>query len=171
MARECRGGMGGRAKVAGPSTPPRTVRSSPITTTPRSATMTQTHPHRATRPRGVLMPIGGHEDKSGQTDILSRFVELAGGKKARIVIIPTASTEPETGKRYPPVFRKLGVADAQLLEVPDRHYANSDEALATLREATGIFISGGDQTRLVEYLGGTLLAECIRARYDAGVVV
>jgi len=101
------------------------------------------------------MPIGGHEDKSGQTDILSRFVELAGGKKARIVIIPTASTEPETGKRYPPVFRKLGVADAQLLEVPDRHYANSDEALATLREATGIFISGGDQTRLVEYLGGT----------------
>jgi cyanophycinase len=126
---------------------------------------------RASRPRGVLMPIGGHDDKTGDQPILTKFVELAGGDKARVVVIPTASTEPSTGKRYEPVFRKLGVADVRLLDVPDRDYANGEEALKALEAATGIFISGGDQTRLVECLGGTRLAEHIRERYDDGVVV
>jgi cyanophycinase len=133
--------------------------------------MTNKQGRHAVRPRGVLIPIGGHEDKTSDTPILTKFVELAGGEKARIVVIPTASTEPQTAKRYEPVFRKLGVAAVTILDIPDREYANSDEALEVIRQATGIFISGGDQTRLVEYLGGTLVAECVRERYADGLVV
>lgn len=130
--------------------------------------MAKTTPHG----RGVLMPIGGHEDKTGDRAILARFVELAGGDAARIAIIPTASTDRETGERYEPIFRDLGAAEATVLDFPDRAAANGDdEALAYLAGATGVFISGGDQTRLVEILAGTRAAECVRHRHLSGVAV
>ena len=44
--------------------------------------------------RGYLMPIGGAEDKGRNPRILSRFVEICGGEKARLMIIPTASQLP-----------------------------------------------------------------------------
>jgi cyanophycinase len=123
------------------------------------------------RPRGVLMPIGGREDKADNPVILSRFVALAGGSAARVVVIPTASEYEGTGPLYEGVFRDLGVRRATVLHLPHRDFANSDKALAPLRSATGVFISGGDQVRLVEFIGGTRLADCIRERYAAGIVV
>ena len=41
--------------------------------------------------RGYIIPIGGAEEKIRNRAILRRFVELCGGAKARIAIIPTAS--------------------------------------------------------------------------------
>ena len=59
--------------------------------------------------QGPVMPIGGAEDKSPGSDVLERFVALAGGEQARIAIIPTASEEAEeAGKRYVKGFRKDG---------------------------------------------------------------
>ena len=63
--------------------------------------------------QGPVMPIGGAEDKDdvGDSDpsILTRFVELASGKRAHIVVIPTASGSPEeSGQRYVEVFGRLG---------------------------------------------------------------
>jgi cyanophycinase len=118
------------------------------------------------------MPIGGAEDKSPGSDILERFIALAGGEQARIAIIPTASEEAQkAGERYVKVFRKLGVAEADWLRVERREDANAEPALDLLRKATGIFITGGDQARLVAQLAGTLVMECIRLRNAEGVVV
>ena len=50
--------------------------------------------------RGTIVPVGGAEDKDGAAGILRRFLELAGGKKARVAIIPTASSLADTGRRY-----------------------------------------------------------------------
>src|SRR5205085_444444 len=97
--------------------------------------------------------------------ILTRFVALAGGGAARIVIIPTASEYEGTGPLYETVFRDLGARRVSVLDVPHRDFANSDRALVSVRTATAIFLSGGNQVRLVEYIGGTRLAECIRERY------
>src|SRR3954449_9856579 len=41
--------------------------------------------------QGPVMPIGGAEEKSPGSDVLERFIELAGGERARIAIVPTAS--------------------------------------------------------------------------------
>jgi cyanophycinase len=118
------------------------------------------------------MPIGGAEDKSPGSDVLERFVALADGSRARIAIIPTASEEPqEAGERYVKVFRKLGVAEADWLRVETREDANAEPALDLLRNASGIYITGGDQARLVALLAGTLVMECIRLRNAEGVVV
>ena len=122
--------------------------------------------------QGPVMPIGGAEDKDPGSDVLERFMELAGGNRARIAIIPTASEEAqEAGERYIKVFRKLGAAEADWLRVEKRDDANSEAALELLRNATGIFITGGDQARLVALLAGTLVMECIRDRNAHGVVV
>jgi cyanophycinase len=123
--------------------------------------------------QGPVMPIGGAEEKDGYGEtILNRFVELAGGASARIAIIPTASEEPEeSGKRYIEVFRQLGVKNVDWLRVAERDDANSDEALGLLMNATGIFITGGDQGRLVSHLAGTRAMECIRQRNASGVIV
>jgi len=122
--------------------------------------------------QGPVMPIGGAEDKDPGSDVLERFMELAGGNQARIAIIPTASEEAqEAGERYIKVFRKLGAAEADWLRVEKRDDANSEAALELLRNATGIFITGGDQARLVALLAGTLVMECIRDRNAHGVVV
>jgi cyanophycinase len=120
------------------------------------------------------MPIGGAEDKDGDGDeeILLRFLDLAGGDGARIAIIPTASEEPEeAGQRYVEIFRKLGAKEVDWLRVTEREDANSDDALQLLEDATGIFITGGDQGRLVTLLAGTRAMECIRERNANGVIV
>ena len=122
--------------------------------------------------QGPVMPIGGAEDKGRGSEILQRFVALAGDGGARIAIVPTASeSAEEAGERYVGVFRELGVAEADWVRIGGRSDANSEEALRLLGEATGIFITGGDQARLVALMAGTLAMECIRQRNADGVVV
>ncbi|MDP9368310.1 MAG: cyanophycinase [Chloroflexota bacterium] len=123
--------------------------------------------------QGPVMPIGGAEDKDGDGDeaILQRFVELAGGKQARIVVIPTASETPdEMGQQYVEVFGTLGAKTLEVLEIRERQDANAGPALEVLSRASGIFITGGAQSRLVTFLAGTEAMECIRRRNAEGVV-
>ena len=122
--------------------------------------------------QGPVMPIGGAEETEPGGEILERFIELAGGKKARIAIIPTASDDPQrSGEGYATLFREMGAKEADWLRVERREDANAEEALSLLREATGIYITGGDQARLVRLLVGTLVMECIRMRNADGVIV
>ncbi|MDP9362626.1 MAG: cyanophycinase [Chloroflexota bacterium] len=122
--------------------------------------------------QGPVMPIGGAEDKRAGGEILERFVDLAGGKDARIAIVPTASEEAaESGEQYIKVFRELGAGEADWLRIEQRPDASGEAALRLLGEATGIFITGGDQARLVSLIAGTASMECIRRRNAEGVVV
>jgi len=124
--------------------------------------------------QGPVMPIGGAEEKNqnqGQ-EVLERFFDLAGKKRARIAVIPTASEEPEeAGKTYVEVFEKLGARAVDVLEINERPDANEGPAIELLEQATGIFVTGGDQARLVSLLAGTKVMECIRQRNAEGVVV
>ncbi|MDQ3656215.1 MAG: cyanophycinase [Chloroflexota bacterium] len=124
--------------------------------------------------QGPVMPIGGGEEKESSCDeeVFQRFVELAGGKQAAIVVIPTASETPEEmGAEYTRVFSNLGAKSVEVLQVEEREDANSDSCLRLLEGASGIFISGGAQSQLVSLLAGTLSMECIRTRNADGVVV
>src|SRR5687767_11884911 len=60
--------------------------------------------------RGWIVPIGGAENKENDPHILQRFVALAGGEQADIVVIPTASQLNETGPRYQKLFSELGAS-------------------------------------------------------------
>ncbi len=123
------------------------------------------------RKRGYIVPIGGAEDKEGTTDILRHFLEVSGGARARIVIIPTASSLEDTGRRYEKLFRKLGADEAKSLPIASRDEASKPEWLDYLEKATGIFVTGGNQLRLTTILGGTPVAKAIRRANARGVTV
>jgi len=112
---------------------------------------------------GHLLVIGGAEDKYNERRILKKFLELSGGEKAEVLIVPVASDFPEfAADVYTQAFRNLGVANPRVLRATSRQdvfQANADELLDGV---TGVFITGGDQMRLVSLLGGTEFATKLR---------
>lgn len=121
--------------------------------------------------RGWIVPVGGAEDKHSDPVILRRFVKISGDADARIAVIPTASRLDDTGARYEQIFRELGAADARSLDYKRREDANHPEWLAYLRDATGVFLTGGNQLRISTILGGTDVARAIRTANAHGVSV
>lgn len=118
---------------------------------------------------GCVMAIGGNEDKrAARTSILAAFVERAGGAEARIVIVPSASVAPrERAQRYTKIFSRFGVQEIRAIH-PESGITPED--LAAVRNATGIFVTGGDQVRLMEALRAADCVEPIRNAVRNGAV-
>jgi cyanophycinase len=121
--------------------------------------------------RGCLMPIGGAEDKGKNPRILGRFLDLCGGENARIMIIPTASRLEETGPMYADLFLDLGAQRALFTDINERSDCDDELLLEELDNATGIFVTGGNQLRLSGILGGTPVGQKLRRRNAEGIPV
>jgi len=112
---------------------------------------------------GHLLVIGGAEDKYNERRILKKFLSLAGEEKAEVLIVPVASDFPEfAADVYTQAFRNLGVANPRVLRATSRQDAFEANADELLDGVTGVFITGGDQMRLVSILGGTKFAAKLR---------
>ncbi len=123
------------------------------------------------KPAGLLLIIGGAEDRCCGAGLLERFVQLCGGDDAKIVLVTTATGMPaEMHADYERVFGRLGAARTTELRLRGRSDADSAAAAALLAEATGVFISGGDQSRL-RTLVGSRTNDILRARLRDGLVV
>jgi len=129
------------------------------------------HEQSAVTRRGVLMPIGGAEDKFDDKIILSTFAQLAGGKRARIAIVPTASSIETAGHRYKAIFLGMGVESAEVVYIGSREDANSEQVTDHIKDATGIFMTGGNQMRLSAMIGGTRFEQVVRTANEHGVIV
>ena len=121
--------------------------------------------------RGWIIPIGGAEEKENSPQILRRFMALAGGDGADIVVIPTASQLASTGPRYERIFAELGAERVTSLDFDTRRDAEEPSRLERLQQASGIFLTGGNQLRLSTLIGGTSVAKAVRAMNAAGVPV
>lgn len=112
---------------------------------------------------GHLLVIGGAEDKYNERRILKKFLELAGGERAEVLIVPVASDFPEfAADVYTQAFRNLGVANPRVLRATSRQDVVHADVEKLLDRVTGVFMTGGDQMRLVSVLGGTKIAEKLR---------
>lgn len=117
---------------------------------------------------GRLLIIGGAEDRSRDTGLLEKFIELSGGSAARIALVTTATGAPDlVHADYEAVFRRLGAERTTPLRLHGRSDADSDDAAKVLEEATGVFISGGDQSRL-RTLVGSRVNDILGERLDSG---
>ena len=125
----------------------------------------------AANQHGRVMAIGGAEDKFDDKLILSTFVQLAGGRDARLAIVPTASSIESAGERYKAIFLSMGVDQADVVYIGSRDDANGDVPAEVLEVATGIFLTGGNQMRLSVLMGGTRAAKLVRQRHEAGAIV
>lgn len=128
--------------------------------------------------KGTLIPIGGNEDKGNgeserytleyvQEGILSRVVKESGGPDALIVVIPTASSIPvEVSHNYIEAFDKLGCKNVHIMDIRKREDADNREFLKLIQKADCVMFSGGDQSKIVKYIGGTRLDGIIKDKYQ-----
>jgi cyanophycinase len=115
--------------------------------------------------RGYIVPIGGN---IGESDILAHFVQLCGGRRAHLAILPTASSESTTGADYERLFGSMGVRSAVAVPIERRSDCENEELLRVLESADGVFLTGGNQLKLSTTLGGTPVARLLRRRNAGG---
>jgi cyanophycinase len=119
-------------------------------------------------PRGHLVIIGGGNRGPA---IMSTFVRLAGDAKAKIVIFPMASELAATaGPEQTAFIKQFGAGEVLYLNL-NRSDADGDAALRLLEGVTGIFFSGGDQSRLTAALKGTKVELLLHKLYEEGAVI
>jgi cyanophycinase len=119
---------------------------------------------------GALVICGG----GGIPDaVRERFLELAGGPRARIVVIPTAHSladGPNAAAVLVP-WKAKGAASVQLLHTRSRDEANDAEFVRPLAEATGVWFGGGRQNWLTEAYLGTEVERQLKSMLDRGGVI
>lgn len=92
---------------------------------------------------GSLVMMGGGVLR--EPEILKRFIALAGGASAPIVIIPTASEADYYGPYAPYIddFMAAGALQLKVLHTRSRERANSDDFVEAIRQAQGLWFSFG----------------------------
>ncbi len=98
---------------------------------------------------GSLIIIGG---ALRDPAIMERFIELAGGKDAKIVVIPTAGGADRYGSSWRGLrlFKQAGATDLTVLHTRDRAVADSEDFVRPIEEASGVYFTGGRQWRLAD---------------------
>lgn len=120
--------------------------------------------------RGSLVLVGGSMQDPA---IVERFLDLAGGPDAPIVLIPTAGgAESYDGTwRGAEAFRASGATRLAILHTTDRDTANTDAFVEPLRHARGVWFGGGRQWRLADAYLDTKVHEALREVLDRGGVI
>ena len=120
--------------------------------------------------KGTLIAVGG---AMSDPAILKRFFELAGGRDAPIVIIPTASGQESYGRYWRGLlrFKEAGATNLTLLHTADRAVADSEDFVRPNREAQGVFFTGGRQWRLADSYLNTRTQRELEALLDRGGVI
>lgn len=120
----------------------------------------------------TLLVIGGAEDKRRRVVVLKRFVRLAGGRDARVVVIPTASSMAEEAfEVYQSVFGRQHVRDISLVNPQTRQEASDTDLIEAIDNATGVFVTGGNQLKLGQLIVGTPVHDAITRAYHRGAVI
>ena len=134
--------------------------------------MTQGATLRAVGGAGPVMVIGGAEDRFRDKVILGTFAELSGGADGHVVVISTASSLGEVAtEAYRELLTGLGIGRVDGIRPEERQDAGDPAAIELLGRATGIFLTGGNQSRLTQVVGGTRLGDAISNAHDRGVVL
>ena len=138
-----------------------------VTLEPSSAGVAPASPSTASRNApfnlpGALVIVGGGGTPA---EARERFVQLAGGSEAHIVVVPTASaTAEERDEEYwLETWRDFQVASLTVFHTRDRLQADSEEFCQPLQQATGIWFPGGSQNRIVDAFMGTRAQQIIES--------
>lgn len=127
--------------------------------------------------KGTLIPIGGNEEKAlDKTEmdtldyiedgILSHVVREAGGPDANIVVVPTASSIPiEVANNYLKAFETLGCMNVKVADIRKRSDSEEPKMIKLFEEADAVMFSGGDQSKIVKYIGDTTIHKLLLDRY------
>ena len=110
-------------------------------------------------PHGTLVIVGGG---GMPREALDRFIAAAGGKDAKIVVVPTVA-DPKTFAGEMRLFTKAGCTNVVVVAARTPAEADAAENLSHLAEARGVWFGGGRQWRFVDAFEGT---KCLAAFHD-----
>ena len=119
---------------------------------------------------GSLVVVGGAlEDQT----IVQRFLDLAGGPHAPIVVIPTAGGAESYDEFYPGLrmFTRMGATNLTVLHTTDPDVSNTEAFVAPLRDARGVWFPGGRQWRLADAYLDTRVHEELWNLLERGGVI
>jgi cyanophycinase len=134
------------------------------------ATPASNTPQLAMKAAGSLLLVGGGKLPNSVRD---QFLKLAGGKDARVVVIPTASMyadQPAPLASYL-FWREQNVQSVEVLHTRSRNKANDPAFVRCLRSATAVWMTGGDQSRLSEAYLNTAVERELKKLLDRGGVI
>lgn len=123
-----------------------------------------------------MIAVGGGESADITEDsltIIERFLELAGGlKKAKILVMTVATDDPEdAAERYEKVFERVGFKNFETLNIADRSQSFDEALLEKIRNATGLYFTGGSQLHVTALAGGTPLHFLILDKFNQGMTI
>ena len=117
-------------------------------------------------PKGVLIPVGGGEDKKESKDVLCRIIAETGKTNPKICLITIATDVPEkVAEIYKKAFKDLNISSLSILHFNSRTEADSEENLKFIDDCDLVLLSGGKQLKISTLMGGTKLLERIMERY------
>lgn len=106
--------------------------------------------------------------------MIQKFLELAGGNDAKIVVIPTARLDEDFERYYKEItdtFSLAGAKHIKILHTRDKSVADSDSFSIFIREATGVWFTGGLPYRIADaYLGTKFHDELFKLLDKGGVI-
>jgi len=110
--------------------------------------------------KGALVIVGGGGSRTHQGRILARFIELAGGEHACIVVVPTAASSSEkhdyaNDRMAARIKEGYKVEQVTVVHTHDRKVADTEAFVKPITRATGVWFSGGRQWRLTKAYRGT----------------
>jgi cyanophycinase len=119
-------------------------------------------------PKGALLIVGGG---GMPEELVKKFIALAGGPDAPIVVLPTANPDPIPAKADAGFFERAGAKNVQVLRGRERQDVEDPKALEALKNAKAIWFGGGRQWRFVDAYEGTKAHELFRDVLRRGGVI
>lgn len=116
---------------------------------------------------GSLVIVGGG---AMPADVVKRFVELAGGENAHIVVLPTAVPRDQTDSSIPGFLKRASIAKVTVLTQRTAE-VESAEFQEAMKSATGIWFGGGRQWNFVDAYEGTSAVAAFHDVLNRGGVI
>ena len=115
-------------------------------------------------PRGTIAVLGGGDDDP----MLALLAGLLPNRNAPIEVLTTATRRQpaRTAAAYAHAWHQLGCPHVRHLQVDETHPADDPATLVRLRRAALVFLSGGDQERLTDFLLGTEFLAVLKQKYQ-----
>lgn len=120
--------------------------------------------------QGTLVICGGGNLPE---PLRTKVVDFAGGEFARMVVVSTASQTADLPdvETYVAWWRKQKLAELTILHTRSREVADSEEFIAPLKRATGVWFMGGNQAWLADTYSGTRTEAEFRKLLERGGVI
>lgn len=106
--------------------------------------------------------------------VFKKFIELAGGSDAHVVVIPTAGGFEVTQERVAATekqWQNFGAAKVTVLHTTDPKEADTEKFAQVIDEAGGVWFTGGRQWRLADSYLNTLVHSKLNALLERGGVI